>query len=211
MYIILKKQNGNVDEIINMFYGDENNETTINNWIKSYLDKDIETLNANIQSDTNVNRKQISYSIEETQNTNTIIKHYKKIKTGYIYNSSERLNEIVYTLTVLEYDCNKSLSSGITNNLWLNINDEVNNRVLKQLDKESLYQIFIKLQTAIRSKEKWNNHEYVNLLSEIIKNFKKDLYSSIAKRLKRFGKKQSQLNYIRWSDSSKSQEKNKQD
>ena len=32
MYIILKKQNGNVDEIINMFYGDENNETTINNW-----------------------------------------------------------------------------------------------------------------------------------------------------------------------------------
>ena len=76
----------------------------------------------------------------------------------------------------------------LENEKWSDINNEINNRVLKRLDKNSLYQIIIELESKIRTKSTWNRTEYVGLVSEIIKNFKKSLYSTIAKRMKRFGK-----------------------
>jgi len=194
MHIILKKIQEKID-VLNIFYGDDT--ILINNWIKEYINDDIETfklepLNKDVRS--------ISYEITENQTNFELIRHIKKINKGYVYNSSERLTENVYTINLLEYSgantfniqkCNLK-----ENTKWADINDEINNRVLKQLDKESLYQILNKIQASIKVKSNWNYTEYTSLVSEILKIFKKDLYSSIAKRLKRFGKKHSNYSKI---------------
>lgn len=170
MFIVLKKQSGNSDEVLNMFYGET--ETGVAIFIKEYINEDIEKLKLQPNLST---EKYVEYEIENNKNITNLIKSYKKIHKGYIYNSSERIKETLYTLEVLEYDCNKSLPTNIpSNNLWLNLNDEINNRVLKQLDKESLYQIFVKIQAAIKTKQDWNKVEYINLINEVIKNFKKN-------------------------------------
>lgn len=188
MHIILKKLNEKI-EVLNVFYGDDT--IVINNWIKEYINDDIESLKITPLSK---DLRTVSYEIVENKNEYELVKRFKKINKGYIYNSSERLTESVYTINHLEYDgINKFNSEQYTltdNSKWADINSEINNRVLKQLDKESLYQILNKIQTSIKVKSNWNYTEYTSLVSEILKTFKKDVYSSLAKRLKRFGKKQ---------------------
>ena len=51
-----------------------------------------------------------------------------------------------------------------------NINQEINNRVLKQLDKDTLIQILHKIQQRIETKSHWNKTEFVGLFTEILKN-----------------------------------------
>jgi hypothetical protein len=189
MHIILKNSN----EVLNIFYGEDT--YLVNNWINEYINDDIESLkNAPLIKDERV----VSYETIENQNKIELIKRVKKINKGYIYNSSERLTENIYTITVLEYDgINKFNCEQYTlkeNSKWADINSEINNRVLKQLDKESLYQILNKIQATIKLKSNWNYTEYTSIVSEILKKFKKDVYSSLAKRLKRFGKKQKNYN-----------------
>lgn len=193
MHIILKKIKEQTD-ILNVFYG--NDTILINNWIKDYINDDIESLKL---SPLTKDVRSISYEIIENQTNFELIKHIKKINKGYVYNSSERLIENVYTITVLEYTNTIDNCNLKENTKWADINNEINNRVLKQLDKESLYQVLTKIQTSIKVKSNWNYTEYTSLVSEILKSFKKDLYSSIAKRLKRFGKKQYNFNKISFS------------
>jgi hypothetical protein len=197
MHIILKKINEK-DEVLNVFYG--NDTTVINNWIKDYINDDIESLKI---IPLNKDIRAVSYETIENQNKIELIRKVKKVNKGYIYNSSERLTETIYTITTLEYDgINKFNNEQYTlkdNSKWADINNEINNRVLKQLDKESLYQILNKIQTSIKVKSNWNYTEYTSLVSEILKTFKKDVYSSLAKRLKRFGKKQKHYNNFTFS------------
>lgn len=197
MHIILKNSDKKI-EVITVFYGD--NTTVINNWIDEYINDDIESLK-NIPL--NKDERTVSYEIIENQNEYKVIKKIKKINKGYIYNSSERLTENVYTINLLEYDgINKFNPEQYTlkeNSKWTDINSEINNRVLKQLDKESLHQILNKIQGSIKLKSNWNYTEYTSLVSEILKTFKKDIYSSLAKRLKRFGKKQKHYNNFTFS------------
>lgn len=193
MHIILKKINEK-HEVLNVFYGNDN--TVINNWIKDYINDDIESLKI---IPLNKDIRAVSYETIEDQNKIELIRQFKKVNKGYIYNSSERLTETIYTITTLEYDgINKFNNEQYTlkdNSKWADINNEINNRVLKQLDKESLYQILNKIQTSIKVKSNWNYTEYTSLVSEILKTFKKDVYSSLAKRLKRFGKKQKHFTF----------------
>ena len=197
MHIILKKINEK-DEVLNVFYG--NDTTVINNWIKDYINDDIESLKI---IPLNKDIRAVSYETIENQNKIELIRKVKKVNKGYIYNSSERLTETIYTITTLEYDgINKFNNEQYTlkdNSKWADINNEINNRVLKQLDKESLHQILNKIQGSIKLKSNWNYTEYTSLVSEILKTFKKDVYSSLAKRLKRFGKKQKHYNNFTFS------------
>lgn len=190
MYIILKSFL-ETSEVLNIFYGEDIN--LIRNWINEYVNDDIDSLK---MKPLNKDVRSIEYSIKEDQNKTQLIKREKKINRGYIYNSSERSEEIIYTITRLEYDginvFNPTQYTLHQNEMWSDINTEINNRVLKQLDKESLYQILVRIQNAIKLKSNWNYTEYTSLVSETVKTFKKELYSSIAKRLKRFGKKQKQ-------------------
>jgi len=188
MYIIVKKfLDGSKDIILNTFYGDS--ETIVKEWIRNYLSQEIDSLELSPKPE---NLRNVSYSIEENDCLFSLIKSFKQIHKGYIYNSSERVQQTLFTIDLLEYNGNNCFGESLKkNDLWVNLNDHINNRVLRQMDKDSLYQVFIKIQSGIHKKTSWNHTEFTSLVSEIIKSFKKDLYSSIAKRMRRVDKKKS--------------------
>ena len=191
MYIIIKRSNDN-EEILNIIYGQD--DTLINKWIEEYLEQEIESLR---MCPLEENLKNVVYEINRGINHYELIKREKRIHKGYIYNTSDKTANVILSIKVLEYNSSNFLPNAQSNLQWENINSEINNRVLKQLDKESLYQVFVKLQRAIDTKKQWNRLEYISTISEIIKSFRKELYSSIAKRMKRFGKRHSfKKNYV---------------
>lgn len=184
MYIILKRTN-DIDEVINVVYG--NDETLVRNWVRDYINDDIESRKRTPLPE---NVKSIVYEMNDGRSSFELIQRTKHISKGYIYNSSEKKTDVLYSITLLQYNTNNVLTGLTADHTWANINNEINNRVLKQLDKESLYQTIVKLQQGINTKNTWNKIEFTSLLSDITRNFRKDLYSSVAKRMKRFGKKQ---------------------
>lgn len=187
MFIVLKKDNEK-DEVLNIFYGQDEHMTSIRSWIKEYIEDDIKTIKQNISDQEKKQFKEIIYEIDDDSQSFKLIKRTKAIKKGYVYNSSEKVVKTIYSIKIVECNSNKIIFLENSDH-FNNINREINNRVLKNLDKESLYQVLQKIQIGICTKKQWNSTEYNSLISEIIKTFKKDMYSSIAKKMKRFGKK----------------------
>lgn len=188
MFIVLKKDQDGTEKALNIFYGQDEHLISIGNWIKEYIREDLEIRKGGQTSEENKKFKEINYEIVDENNLFKLVKKTKAIKKGYIYNSSERVSTDLYSIRILECNSNKIIFLENSEH-FNNINREINNRVLKTLDKESLYQVLQKIQTGIYTKKEWNSTEYNGLVSEIIKSFKKDMYSSIAKKMKRFGKK----------------------
>ena len=54
------------------------------------------------------------------------------------------------------------------------------------MDKDSLYQVFIELDKNMKLKQNWTSNDFINILNELLKNFRKQLYSSVAKKLRRY-------------------------
>lgn len=194
MYIIIKTCE-NKDQVLNILYGTDS--SPVSAWVLEYLEQQVQSLKMTPSQE---NIKYVSYSVKNIDGFNfELIKSYKKVNRGYVYNSSEKLTEVVQKIKVLEYNenyvnCLQSVQFGT--DMWSNLNEEINNRVLKQLDKESFYQVFQKIQTSIKQKRNWTNIEFTSLVVDVIKDFKKELYSSIAKRMKRFGKRQNIYQYL---------------
>lgn len=195
MYIIIKRTE-TCDTILNVFYGQDNANIIIHNWMKDYIKNDIISLQ---MKPLEKGIKNVSYILDDTTKDIKLIQNFKQVHPGYIYNSSEKINKTLYTLVTMEY--NKQPQSIQSENIHLeqsllftNINDEINKRILKKLDKESLYQVFITLQNKINTKTTINSNEYSNLISDTIQSFKKLTYSSIARKMIRFGKYKNKLN-----------------
>lgn len=194
MFIILKHSNQyspiNDNNILNVFYSKD--LTIIRNWIKDYIKQDIESYNYTpIEKDI----KSLTYELNDGEHNFELLKKYKRINRGYIYNSSEYITDILYSITILKFDSDKNIQNMEATNMWKSINNEINNRVLKQLDKDSLLQILTVIQDKIHTKNKWNKTEFISIVSDTLKEFKKDLYNVISKRVKKFNKRQSLYNY----------------
>jgi len=184
MFIILKCYSDNTcDDIINIFYGQD--VIPINNWVNEFLLDEV--FKSSIESTKYI--KDISYHLTmDEQGNHCMNKKYRKINKGYVYNTSEYITDILFKVKILYFDGNNISSDFNISELQQKITEEINNRVLNNLDKPSLNQVFEKLQNHINTKHNWNSSEFSIMVSEVIKNFKKDLYSSVAKKMKRFGK-----------------------
>jgi hypothetical protein len=183
MYIILQTFPSDIDEVLNVFYCED--ITIVRNWVRQYIETEIKSLEFCPGTQ---GLKNITYELNDADKNIELIKKYKRVSKGYIYNSSERIVDVIYSISILEFDSNKCVTGLISSNNWENFNTEINKRVLRQLDKESLFQVFMKLQQRIDTKTHWNKTEYTGLVTETVKNFKKQLYSSITKKMKRFSK-----------------------
>lgn len=177
MYIIFKNDHLlDKKSVISVLY-----DFQYERWIKNYLNNEKNFLE-NIDDE--------EYNIEYIIGNRELIKSETIIKKGYLYNNKITRETKIFSLEVYAFDANdvESNYNNLDENtrLWENINSEINKRILKNMDKESLYQVFIKINENMKLKQNWTNYEYVNLLNEILKNFKKELYSSVAKKLKRF-------------------------
>lgn len=184
MYIILKQYEiPEQQEILNVFNCYD--LTLIRNWVREYINKDITSYNyIPITKDI----KDLTYEINDADKCFQLLKRYKHINRGYIYNSSERITDIVYTIYILEF-INDTSTQPLQSIMWNNVNKEINNRVLKHLEKDSILEVFKTIQDKIETKNTWNNTEFTSLLGEIIKSFKVNLYRSISKRIRRIHKR----------------------
>ncbi len=196
MFIVIR-QDGREQRVLNVLYGEH--DVVVKQWVSQYLLAEMESL---LMCPNLPDTKQVSYVIEDVDDVSRLIKNYKKVNRGYVYNSSEKLSEEVFSVKVLQYDglaqvC-ESVSQLYTNiaqeylsPAWITaFNAEVNKRVIKQLDAAALRQVFRGIDEKMSTKEAWNRTEYTSMVSEVLINFKKELYSGIAKKLKRFEKKQ---------------------
>lgn len=173
MYIVLKRQD-DTNKIVAMMYNKSYAEFVIKDAFSEIIESN-------------------PLCTYEIKNEDTLVKKETVQKKGYLYNEKVVKDIVVCSFEILEYDCKNTpvsvfkQSSGI--NLWENINDEINNRVLRTMDRDSLYQYIKILKTNINLKSNWTSNEYIHLSNEYLKTFKKELYSSIAKKMKRTGKK----------------------
>jgi hypothetical protein len=118
-----------------------------------------------------------------------LLKKYKRVNQGYIYNSSERITDVLYSISILEFDSEKKTTPLQGSHMWKSVNVEINNRILKSLDKDSILTIFNVVQDKIHSKNNWNKTEFISVVSDTLREYKGAMYKSISKRLKRFNKR----------------------
>lgn len=189
MQIIIKKDLlTNSEEVLNVFYGE--NDTYIENWVNAYFEQEIEGLNMT-PYEGNMKPDSLDFFVEIEDNVYYLVKKYKVLLKGYIYNSSEKVSEKLFSIRCLSYDNIDPLLNKIQNQpLWNGINSEVSHRVMKQVDKETLFQINMKFESAIKTRDTWTSTELVMLQNEVTKTHKKELYSSIVKKMKKFDRKQ---------------------
>lgn len=158
--------------------------------------------------------REVTFSAEEseTDSSVTIVKQYKRVVPGYVYNSHKRVRELVCTFRVLAYDDSRAPSfEPLHSGLWGNINQEINHRVMKKMDKESLYQVLCSVESVLLKKVSWTGIEYIAVLSETLRTFKKDLYSNVARRMQRFGNRFAPLANVHDADTVMNNDKAKSD
>jgi len=185
MHLIIKSEKLE-ESILNIIYG-EDEDNFIDKWVNEYINKRIGSLKT---EDKNPNISYLSES--DTNGTVVLFKLVKKtenVKKGYLYNTNSSSFETVFEVKVLKFEDNCEEFIVISNKLYTDINYEINKRITKDLDKESLYDISVKFENAISTKEKWTRMELIILKNNILKEHKKLLYSSVVKQLKKNNKK----------------------
>lgn len=188
MYIVLEKNADNIEQVINIIQTSD--EAFVEKWIDEYISTNINSLKMKpLQNSI----KSVNYTIKHHNNTFIVSETVQQVSAGYIYNTITETTQEISNIKYLSYTGENTIFNTDKNTLYLKLNNEINNRVLRQLDKDSLYQIFVNLQQRITLTNTWNNDNFTQMLSEVIGNFKKELYSNVVKKLHRFGTLQKQL------------------
>lgn len=184
MEIVIKQKmsaSGNMyeEEILNIFYGE--NTEYLKNWILTYISNDI--FDSNLE--------EFDLSIEERGSVYYVVKTTKVLVKGYVFNKYAQVKEDMYLIKVLEFNGGNDLINSLVSKvkegskLWKGINSEITHQVLHKCDRDSLYQIILALESAIKSKEVWNSTELIMTENQITKNFKKELYSNVVRKVKK--------------------------
>lgn len=191
MFTIIKnkiEKSINTETILNIIYGD--NEDYVKKWIEIYFDNIIE------KKEKHQNEE---FFVEIEDGMYYLVKRCDVIVKGYLFNTSEQISEKLFSVRYLKFDDKKetallkTLSDNIKlnefNGLYPEITNEINHKVLDEIDRESLYEIYCAFEGAIRTKETWNTTELVILQNKVTREFKKDLYSTIVKKAKKAANK----------------------
>lgn len=97
MFVVLI-ESGGVKNIVNVIYGKE--IETAKDWVYNYLIKRVQSMESLLMCNT------LGYKILEDpdiKNQYSIVREYKEIVPGYIYNSYKKEFEIVLECMILEY------------------------------------------------------------------------------------------------------------
>lgn len=180
MFIILKFINDKLCDVLNVVYGQH--ISLAYTWTTDYLSTEIKGFSL---IPANKYEQDIKYIVEISDDmSHKLVKRYKKLNPGYVYNSYSKKNIELYTIKIICFSGNNDIMCK-ESILYNDLNKEINTKILRSMDKESLYQLFIQIQNIIISKKQFNYTEYNTILSENLKTFRKQFYSSIVKRIKR--------------------------
>ncbi|NBP01352.1 MAG: hypothetical protein EBU90_14655 [Proteobacteria bacterium] len=184
MFVVLR-QDSDSEQVVNIIHGTDT--SIVKSWISEYLHSEMESQSmCPALPDTKYN----AYTIEddETSGVSRLVKRYKQVHRGYVYNSSERKESTVCAVRYLEFNGDNMTFESISKGLWNDLNAEINYRVIRQMDKDSLVQVIGCIQQGMSTKNNWTTSEFTALVSETLKSFRKELFSSITKRMRRYGK-----------------------
>lgn len=190
MYIVLERYFEQCDKenVINIIQTSD--DLSVEKWIEEYILNKIKSLKYSpLQKDI----KDIDYIIKHSNNSFVVSQILTKVLSGYLYNTTNKTTVELFDIRYISYNGENVLFNSNKNELCLKLNSEINNRILRQLDKDSLYQIFVNLQQRISFTKNWNNESYSEMISEVVGNFKKELYSNVVKKLQRFGTNSKQV------------------
>jgi len=126
--------------------------------------------------------KNVTYQILETENECILVKKYDLLEKGYVYNQYTSKMDTLTMLKCLKYEYNGDEES-------IRSLMDINRSVLKQLDKDALYEILIGIVDQISSKAMWTRKEVTHVVSNVLRTVKKQVYNTITKQIKRLEKK----------------------
>lgn len=203
MYIITLSESSSPiyveEKVLNIIYGED--IEYIIDWINIYCINEIENL---VMSPSLSNVFSINYIVERDENLFKLIKKYKQLKKGYIYNNYKDISEVIFTIKYNYFD-EQSENESVLNKiakLYLQdnhtelsfIQKETCHRIMKNLNKDELFEVIINFESALTTKNIWNNKELQLLQNETIKNYKKTMYNNISRKVKKFNKEHKVIN-----------------
>jgi len=193
MYIISLFENISLpicveEKVINIIYGEDRDY--VEEWINIYCMNEINSL---IMCPLLYNTFCINYNIENENNLFRIIKKYKQLKEGYIYNSYKNVSEIVCSIKYTYFDEKSDEQININvfdklKNVDNSIQKETCHRIMKSLNKDELFEMIINFENALTTKNIWNNKELQLLQIETIKNYRKTMYNNTFRKVKKINK-----------------------
>lgn len=162
LYVLLKDS-----QVLNVLWTDDLNFVKV--WVRSYFNNEIESLK---YCPLNKKEKSVDYIIEETPDSYCLVKALETVNSGYIYDTTELLQEKVSEVKWLEFngkaDC---VDWGCDYIHSTNLMFDNNKRILRRLDGDTIYKIMDKIHQIIQTKVVWNREEYVHVVSQIIRDF----------------------------------------
>lgn len=194
MFTIIKNEiekslnTSQAETILNIVYGD--NEDYVKKWIEIYFDNIIEKKDKNE-----------IFFVEIKNGIYYLVRKYQVIVKGYIFNTPKQITEQILSVRYIKFIEENHLLKTLSNHIKLKelhglypeITSNINHKVLNQVDKDSLYEIYCAFEGAIRTKQTWNTSELIILQDKITRDFKRDLYSTVLKKFKKIANKQNKL------------------
>jgi hypothetical protein len=174
MFIVLEVES---DKIISPFFDDMQK---VSEWMENHITA------LKIDMENAEKKENVTFNILSIDNEMMLIKNETITHQGYLYNTYEQKQGTILTFKVVHHNPKLTDTQNVTD-LFMNINEEIQKRYLKNMDKACLQQLLTQINKIVYAKEKWTNKEYLECFNEILQNFKKEPYSSVAKKLQRFG------------------------
>jgi hypothetical protein len=202
MYVVVEKQNEtNNINIIKILKVDD--KTSVQLWMNTYMLTQLESMR---YAPNHENIKYVTYMIRSRENSDSLelIKQFKKVNKGYIYNSSEWLEEVIMSIDCIKCEDNILYESSEIpkSQLWHDTNTEINIRVLQQLDYDSSINVISHFIKSSKSKSSSFQEEMTVLLSDSLKFVNRDLYNNVMRKVKKLRKR----NGILFIDTKKKEE-----
>lgn len=169
-----------LETVVNIIYG--NNEDYVKKWIEVYFDDIIRK------------KENEEYFVQIENGIYYLTRKHKIVLKGYIFSTYKQITEKVFSMRYLNFSGTKEddLLKTLSNNIKLNkldglypeITNNINHKVLSDINRQSLYEIYCAFEGIIRTKNNWSTIELIILQNKITRSFKKDLYNTIVKKSK---------------------------
>lgn len=111
MHIIIRHDlSTRTDSVLNILYGEDYQYAE--NWINTYINEEIESLKITPNNIPLLKDNTTTYTIKEDDNQKILVKNYKKLKEGYLYNSNQKYSDKLFSIRLLDFDESNSLFNG---------------------------------------------------------------------------------------------------
>lgn len=178
----------NSQSILNIFHVDD--EDYIEKWINEYIQQEIKNKETNLELS-----KENSYEIQCNFTEFSLIQKQKITNRGYIYNSNNFEYTKLFTININEFTENitetcVSVQEKLPyTKLYNDINEEINKRITKELNQETLLLLQSEYNKKIQTKNTWTQKELILLQNTIIKKHEIQLFNNISKQLRKNNRK----------------------